>query len=166
LTRSREPRSVYLFFDHCILRSGHRNRLRKKALFERCQSEQHPTLSPPHVTSFVREKPALSKVEVAARMTHVMPCPLKELLAQHEVISPQVSQFDQGDEALRDGMNINRVSPIVVVLCYAARLKKVVPVKIPSLIQTFFEHGDSGNSGNPPECNQVVPGMKVINPLL
>src|SRR5262249_27003987 len=113
----------------------------------------------------VGDKRPLLKIEITAGMPHVIPRPLKDFLTQPQIIFLEVSQLNQRNEALRDGVNIDRVRSVMKISSHTLRLKEVRSIKLEAVSNAFIEDPHTGNSGNLPQRNQVVSGVKVVNPL-
>jgi hypothetical protein len=87
-------------------------------------------------------------------------------MSELKVVVAKIPEFNKSDNTLSDGMNINRLSAIVVVPNHPIVFEEMLSIKRESCKHTLIEVVAPSNCTKTPECKQIESGMKVVNPAL
>src|SRR5439155_4439820 len=139
----------------------------QRCIFEKgSQGEQHPGLRPSHIRNFCCEIRKLLRIKIALTIPHILQRPIENRVRQFDIIRPELLEFQQGNNALRNTVNIYWERRIMIILWHTALRKKVIAIKLKAKIDVSVELRRFSITSNVSQRTQVVSCMKIVFPSL
>src|SRR5579864_259597 len=131
-----------------------------------CKRQQHPRLGPAHIGSSNGREAKDAVVKEASLIPHMIHGPLQDLVGQGQACGIQILEFGESNNALRHGMNVDRISPIVEIFGGAVFAKEMGAIEFEPSPDRLAKLSGVRVEANRPQGPEIETRVKIVDPLL